>query len=119
MAITMEIGGNKAPKKEITNSNTNDIKETIKKGMIDSNNRAEALDIVLKDIENFMPIGIDTNTINILESMKFLFSTTVPALLKGDYDTLINKSSSDVSDESLIVIYKDMRKQLVQNLMKK
>ena len=46
MAITMEIGGNKAPKKEITNSNTNDIKETIKKGMIDSKNRAEALDIV-------------------------------------------------------------------------
>lgn len=119
MAITMDVGDNN---KIVTNKQKNDdldnIRATIKTGLEKSQENVEHISKVLEDIEVFTPVGIDQTIIQLLESVKFLFDITVPAILKGDYETLIKNNNTSVSDDSIASIYKDMRKQLVKNLSK-
>lgn len=119
MAITMDVGGdNKAVNEQHKNDGLDDIRATIKLGLEKSQENAENISKVLDEIEVFGPVGIDQNIIQLLESVRFLFNTTVPAILKGDYETLTKNNNTSVSDDSMTSIYKDMRKQLVKNLSK-
>ena len=119
MAITMDVGGdNKAVNEQQKNDGLDDIRATIKSGLEKSQENAEHISKVLEEIEVFSPVGVDQNIIQLLESVKFLFDITVPAILKGDYETLIKNNNTSVSDDSITSIYKDMRKQLVKNLSK-
>ena len=119
MAITMDVGGdNKAANEQQKNDGLDDIRATIKLGLEKSQENAENISKILDGIEVFNPVGVDQNIIQLLESVKFLFDTTVPAILKGDYETLTKNNSTSVSDDSMTSIYKDMRKQLVKNLSK-
>jgi hypothetical protein len=119
MAITMDVGGdNKAANEQQKNDGLDDIRATIKLGLEKSQENAENISKILDGIEVFNPVGVDQNIIQLLESVKFLFDTTVPAILKGDYETLTKNNNTSVSDDSMTSIYKDMRKQLVKNLSK-
>lgn len=119
MAITMDVGGdNKAVNEQHKNDGLDDIRATIKLGLEKSQENAENISKILDGIEVFNPVGVDQNIIQLLESVKFLFDTTVPAILKGDYETLTKNNNTSVSDDSMTSIYKDMRKQLVKNLSK-
>lgn len=119
MAITMDVGGdNKAANEQQKNDGLDDIRATIKLGLEKSQENAENISKILDGIEVFNPVGVDQNIIQLLESVKFLFNTTVPAILKGDYETLTKNNNTSVSDDSMTSIYKDMRKQLVKNLSK-
>lgn len=119
MAITMDVGGdNKAVNEQQKNDGLDDIRATIKLGLEKSQENAENISKVLDEIEVFGPVGVDQNIIQLLESVRFLFDTTVPAILKGDYETLTKNNNTSVSDDSMTSIYKDMRKQLVKNLSK-
>lgn len=119
MAITMDVGGdNKAVNEQQKNDGLDDIRATIKLGLEKSQENAENISKILDGIEVFNPVGVDQNIIQLLESVKFLFDTTVPAILKGDYETLTKNNNTSVSDDSMTSIYKDMRKQLVKNLSK-
>lgn len=119
MAITMDVGGdNKAVNEQQKNDGLDDIRATIKLGLEKSQENAENISKILDGIEVFNPVGVDQNIIQLLESVKFLFNTTVPAILKGDYETLTKNNNTSVSDDSMTSIYKDMRKQLVKNLSK-
>ena len=119
MAITMDVGGdNKAVNEQQKNDGLDDIRATIKLGLEKSQENAENISKILDGIEVFNPVGVDQNIIQLLESVRFLFDTTVPAILKGDYETLTKNNNTSVSDDSMTSIYKDMRKQLVKNLSK-
>ncbi len=119
MAITMDVGGdNKVANEQQKNDGLDDIRATIKLGLEKSQENAENISKILDGIEVFNPVGVDQNIIQLLESVKFLFDTTVPAILKGDYETLTKNNNTSVSDDSMTSIYKDMRKQLVKNLSK-
>lgn len=119
MAITMDVGGDsKAVNEQHKNDGLDDIRATIKLGLEKSQENAENISKILDGIEVFNPVGVDQNIIQLLESVKFLFDTTVPAILKGDYETLTKNNNTSVSDDSMTSIYKDMRKQLVKNLSK-
>ena len=119
MAITMDVGDdNKAVNEQQKNDGLDDIRATIKLGLEKSQENAENISKILDGIEVFNPVGVDQNIIQLLESVKFLFDTTVPAILKGDYETLTKNNNTSVSDDSMTSIYKDMRKQLVKNLSK-
>lgn len=119
MAITMDVGSdNKAVNEQQKNDGLDDIRATIKLGLEKSQENAENISKILDGIEVFNPVGVDQNIIQLLESVKFLFDTTVPAILKGDYETLTKNNNTSVSDDSMTSIYKDMRKQLVKNLSK-
>ena len=119
MAITMDVGGdNKAVNEQQKNDGLDDIRATIKLGLEKSQENAENISKILDGIEVFNPVGVDQNIIQLLESVKFLFDTTVPAILKGDYETLTKNNNTSVSDDRLSRIYYDMCREFVKNLCK-
>lgn len=127
MAIKMnlpnsDMNNNNIDNNEINNKSkdVDNIKHAIKEGLLDAKNRSELIDSLLDNIEVYGVAGINDKTILLLQSMSFVFKNTIPAILKGDYESLIkNNNDNTISDESIVSIYKDIRKQLVSNLINK
>ena len=124
MAIKMNLPGSNIDSNDNNISNESkdidNIKQAIKEGLLDTKNRSELIDSLLDNIEIYGVAGINDKTILLLQNMNFVFKNTIPAILKGDYESLIkNNNDSTISDESIVSIYKDIRKQLVSNLINK
>ena len=124
MAIKMNLPGSNIDSNDNNISNESkdidNIKQAIKEGLLDTKNRSELIDSLLDNIEIDGVAGINDKTILLLQNMNFVFKNTIPAILKGDYESLIkNNNDNTISDESIVSIYKDIRKQLVSNLINK
>lgn len=124
MAIKMNLPGSNIDSNDNNINNeskdVDNIKQAIKEGLLDTKNRSELIDSLLDNIEIYGVAGINDKTILLLQNMNFVFKNTIPAILKGDYESLIkNNNDNTISDESIVSIYKDIRKQLVSNLINK
>ena len=124
MAIKMNLPGSNIDSNDNNINNESkdidNIKQAIKEGLLDTKNRSELIDSLLDNIEIYGVAGINDKTILLLQNMNFVFKNTIPAILKGDYESLIkNNNDNTISDESIVSIYKDIRKQLVSNLINK
>lgn len=124
MAIKMNLPGSNIDSNDNNINNESkdidNIKQVIKEGLLDTKNRSELIDSLLDNIEIYGVAGINDKTILLLQNMNFVFKNTIPAILKGDYESLIkNNNDNTISDESIVSIYKDIRKQLVSNLINK
>lgn len=124
MAIKMNLPGSNIDNNDNNINNeskdVDNIKQAIKEGLLDAKSRSELIDSLLNNIEIYGVAGINDKTILLLQNMNFVFKNTIPAILKGDYESLIkNNNDNTISDESIMSIYKDIRKQLVSNLINK